>query len=79
MSQQRRLWKAEETVPPRRRSSVVWGAPCLKADSACVTPELLEVESLLNYLELLGADNQDGIKAGYSFLLVLLVCCCYFQ
>lgn len=53
--------------------------PRLKVDSVCVTPELLEVESLLNYLELLGAANQDGIKAGYSFLLVLLVCCYIFS
>lgn len=47
--------------------------PRLKADSARATPELLEVESLLNYLELLGAANQNGIKAGDSFS-VLLVC-----
>ena len=53
--------------------------PHLKVDSACVTPKLLEVESLLNYLELLGAANQDGIKAGCSFLLVLLVCCYIFS
>lgn len=33
-----------------------------------VTPELLEVESLLNYLELVGTVNQDRIKAGCSFL-----------
>lgn len=34
----------------------------------CVTLVLLEVWSLLHYLELLGAANQGGIKAGRPFL-----------
>lgn len=62
-----------DTVPEKAPLPLCVEQPRLKADSARATPELLEVESLLNYLELLGAANQNGIKAGDSFS-VLLVC-----
>lgn len=62
-----------DTVPEKALRPSFVEQPHLKADSARATPELLEVESLLNYLELLGAANQEGINAGDSFS-VLLVC-----
>ena len=62
-----------DTVPEKAPLPSCVEQPHLKADSVHATPELLEVESLLNYLELLGAASQDGIKAGDSFS-VLLVC-----
>lgn len=67
------LRNAEETLAEKALLPSCVEQPRLRADSARATPELLEVESLLDCLELLGAANQDGIKAGDSFL-VLLVC-----